>query len=107
MEEDWLILAFKKLESSSQHRDIMAINRPVITESEFFENHAGDEKIFDALLDFVSEVKRSFARDRLDEAACFLVQMGVGRIRRRYYSGRSQSRQRSSRWTIRYRSGPR
>ncbi len=80
MEQHRLVLFLQKLERASEERDIVAVNRAVVTQPEFLENNAGDEKILDSFLDLVREMERAPAGDCLDEAPGLFVQMRVGRI---------------------------
>ena len=58
----------------------MPIDRPVITQPEFFENHARHEQIFDPLLELVGQMHRPLTRDRFDKPARLFVQPCVHRV---------------------------
>ncbi len=64
-----------------QQRNVMTVDRSVVTQAEFFKNHAGQEQILHALFDLVREFDRALARDRFDEPARLVVQSGVSRVR--------------------------
>ena len=80
VEEDGLVLALQKFEGAGEQRDVVAVDRAVVAQAEFLENHARDEQVLDAFLDLVREMERASARDRLDETPGLFVQMRVGRV---------------------------
>ena len=61
MQQDRLVLALQKLECLDQQWNIVAIDGAVVAEAELLEDHAGQEQVLHALLDFVREFDR--ARD--------------------------------------------
>ena len=80
VEQDRFVLLLQKFEGPGEQRNVVPIDRTVVTEAEFFEDDARQEKAFHAFLDLVREVQHALAGDRLDEAAGFFVQVRVGRI---------------------------
>ena len=81
MQHHRFFLRFQKLERFDQQRNIVPIDRPVITQPELFENHARHEQIFNAFLELMREMHCAFARDRFDKPARFFVQPRVHRMR--------------------------
>ena len=69
VEQDRLVLLLQKFESADEQRNVVAIDRAVVAQAEFFEDHARHEQVLHAFLDLVREVQRALAGDRLDEAA--------------------------------------
>ncbi len=57
-----LFLRFQKFKCPDQQRDIVSVDRPVITQSEFLENNARYDQAFDAFLDFVRKLDDRFYR---------------------------------------------
>ena len=80
VEQHRLVLRLQKFERPDEQRNVVAIDRSVITQTELLEDHARHEQAFHALLDFVRELHAGFPKDRLDEIARLLVQMRVGRV---------------------------
>ena len=76
-----LFLRLQKLEGPCQQRDIVAVDRSVIAQAEFFKNHARHEQTLDAFFHFVRELHAGLSENRLDEIARLIVQMRIGRIR--------------------------
>ena len=70
---------FKNSNVSNQQRNIVPIDRPIITQAEFFEDHARHEQIFDPFLELVGEMHRASARDRFDKPPRFFVKPRVHR----------------------------
>src|SRR4030095_12893293 len=82
MQQHRLFLSFQKLKCPDQQRNIMAVDWPVVTQAEFFENDTGHEQALYAFPRLGHEVRHRFSSDRADEMGCFLMQMrkrGAGR----------------------------
>ena len=56
---------FQEFECSNEQRNIVAIDRAVITQTELLEDHARHEQVLHAFFDLVREVQRGLAGDRL------------------------------------------
>ena len=80
VEEHRLVLRLEKLERPDQQRDIVAVDRTVIAQAEFLEDHARDEQVLDAGLDLVREIAAPLPPTISTNCARFLVEMGVGRV---------------------------
>ena len=59
----------------------MSIDRAVVAQTEFFENHARHEQTLDAFFHLMRELHAGFSKNRLDEIARLIVQMRVSGIR--------------------------
>ena len=59
----------------------MPIDRAVVAETEFFENHARHEQTLDAFFHLMRKLHAGFSKNRLDEIARLIVQMRVSGIR--------------------------
>ena len=80
VEQHRLVLALEELESFHEQRNVVAVDRAVITQAQLLENHAGHEQVLHAFLDLVRELDRAPAGDRFDETPRLVVQSGVGRV---------------------------
>ena len=56
VKQDRLVLGLEKLEGADEQRNVVTIDRTVIAKTEFLENDARQEQIFDALFDLVREI---------------------------------------------------
>ena len=75
------VLRLQKFEGADQQRNIVTIDRSVITQTELLEDHTRHEQVFHAFFDLVREVQRGLASDRLNEFARLFVQILEGRVR--------------------------
>ena len=82
VEDDRVVLLFEELEGSDQGADIVAIDRAVVAESEFFEEDAGDDEVFRAFLDPAGEFAEPLPGDFFEEAGGAIVEVFVGRAGR-------------------------
>ena len=55
-----LVLRLQKLEGPDEQRDVVPIDRAVVTQAEFFEDDARHEQVLDAFFDLVRELHRRF-----------------------------------------------
>ena len=72
---------FQKFESADEQRNIVTIDRSVITQTELLKNHTRHEQALHAFFDLVGQVQRGLASDRPNELARLFVQILEGRIR--------------------------
>jgi hypothetical protein len=77
VQQDRVFLGLQKLERLDEERDVMAIDRAVITQAELLKDYARQNEVFDALLHFVRELDRRVPADHLDEIARLVVQVTV------------------------------
>ena len=70
-----LLLRLQKLKCPDQQRDIVPIDRPIVTQSKFLEDDARHNKGLDAFFDLMRELRYGFAGNRPNEIARFVVQM--------------------------------
>ena len=82
VEKDGLVLRLEEFESALEEVGIVSVDRPVISEPQVFEDHAGQEHVLHACLDLVGEIEGALPADRLDEFGGLLVEVGVGGIGR-------------------------
>src|SRR5205085_299257 len=81
VEQDRLVLALEKFEGLDQEWNVMAIDRPVIAQAQFFKDYARQEQVLHALLEFVGELDRALAGNRFNKAPGLVVQTGIGWVR--------------------------
>ena len=81
VQENWLILTLEELESFRQQRNVVSINRTVITQPKFFKDDAGQKEILYSFFEFVRKLNSGPPAYRFDKASCFVMQTSVGRIR--------------------------
>ena len=81
MDQDRLVLRLEKFERADEQRNVVAVNRSVITQPKLFENYARYKKILHALFDPMREFDRALARDRFNEPARLIMEAGVSRVR--------------------------
>ncbi len=70
-----LVLSFQKFKRPDQQRNVVPVDRSVVTQAQFLENDARHDQTFHAFFDFMSELHRRFAGNRLYELTRFFVQM--------------------------------
>src|SRR5205814_4989148 len=75
MQQHRLLLCFQKLKCPDEQRNIVTVNRSVITQAELLENDARDEQTFDTLFDFMRELCYRFARDTLHQVPRLVMEM--------------------------------
>ena len=81
VEQDRLVLRLQKLERADEQRDVVAIDRAVITQAELLEDDARQEQIFHPFFDLVREVQHAPGRAiALMNRAGLFVQVRIGRI---------------------------
>src|ERR1700722_11650698 len=78
MQKYRLLLPFQKPKSPGQQRDIMAVDRAVVAQTEFFEDNARHKEMFHAFLDLRRKLLNELAADHFHELTRLCVQMGVG-----------------------------
>ena len=81
MKQHRLVLRLKKFERTDEQRNVVPVNRSVITQPELFKDHAGQEEILHAFFEPMRELDGALARDRFDEPARLVVEAGVSRVR--------------------------
>ena len=57
VQQNRLFLRFQKLKCPDEERDIVSIDRPVVTQSEFLKDDAGHQQALDAFLNFMRELR--------------------------------------------------
>ena len=80
MQQDRSLLGLQKLESFDQRRDVMAVNRTVVLQAQFFKNHARPEHALGSFFRLPGHQQRLFAAHLLDESSRLFMQMIVLRI---------------------------
>src|SRR5205814_6793592 len=75
MQQHRLLLCLQKLKCPDEQRNVVSIDRPVITEAELLENNTRYKQAFDALFDFMRKVCDGFSGNRFDEMPGFVVKM--------------------------------
>ena len=82
VEKDGLVLGLEEFEGALEQGGVVAVDRPVVTETEVFEDNAGEEHVLHPGLDLVGEVEGDLAADGFDELGGLLVEVGVGGLGR-------------------------
>ena len=78
VEDDRLVQRLEMLESADEQRQVVTVDRPVVTKAEFFEQDVRKKQILRAFLDLVGERAGRLARDFFDELGSLGADGGVG-----------------------------
>src|SRR5271165_2508981 len=78
VEQNWFVLPLQKLKGLNEQRNIMPVDRSIITESKILKNDAWQNKVLNALFDLVNKLLCESATDHFHELGGLFVQMAVG-----------------------------